>query len=234
MLRMLVVPLMAAFILGACTQFADITIPLPLTIQDTEGSKAPTHLMTQTSEETKASTPATEEIIDPRIFVVDSTLAAESSAGDHEREIMPLRMWMPRHDGWVGDGWALLKRRAVPPTGAGITFDRPLILFADRCTWDDPDGEIEIDYNLEDFVDALIENPQYSASNVRDITVSGFPCKELDMLSLPTTLTSPYALAGSGQMINQCDICTGLGLADTGWAAPRQVEFALSTSLVKG
>jgi hypothetical protein len=185
MVRMQAVLLMTALILGACTQSADITNSTPLTIQETVETTAPTPLMTQTPQETTAPSPATEETVDLRIFVVDWILAAESSAGDREREIIPLRMWMPRYDGWVGEGWALMKRGPIPPTGAGITFDRPLILFSDRCTWDDPDGEIEIDYTLEDFIDALIENPQYSASNVRDITVSGFAGKELDILSVP-------------------------------------------------
>lgn len=41
------------------------------------------------------------------------------------------------HDGL---GWSVLKQGALPPSGAGITFERPLALYADRCHWDDPDG----------------------------------------------------------------------------------------------
>jgi hypothetical protein len=154
--------LMTALILGACSQSVDITTPTPLP--------------TQAAGETTA----------PRMFVVDWKRAAETSAGDIEREVMPLRIKIPVPDGWIiFEGWGFLKRGAIPPGGAGVTFDRPLILYADRCTWDDPGGVVEIGDTVDDFVNALLEHPQYGASNIRDITVDGFAGKDLDMLSVP-------------------------------------------------
>jgi hypothetical protein len=124
-----------------------------------------------------------------RTLEVNWERAAQTSAGGLEREIAPLRITVPLPTGWTTfERWALLKRSAIPPTGTGMTFERPLALYADRCAWADPNGLIEIGPTVDDLVDALIEHPQYGATNVREITVDGFAGKEFDMLGAPDDL----------------------------------------------
>lgn len=91
----------------------------------------------------------------------------------------------PQPIGWSSfQGWALLKRGASPPAGAGITFDRPLALYTDRCRWDDTDGLVEIGPTVDDLVDAFVDLPEYQATNVTDIVVDGFAGKPFDMLGV--------------------------------------------------
>jgi hypothetical protein len=120
---------------------------------------------------------------------VDWERAAQTSAGDVEREIAPLRIVVTLPRGWSSfERWALLKRQAIPPAGAGMTFERPLALYADRCTWAHPDGLIMIGPTVDDLVDALVDHPQYGATNVADITVDGYSGKAFDMLGAPDEL----------------------------------------------
>jgi hypothetical protein len=163
-------------VLLACSETVDSTsdgmAPSSSTVSDDQGE-----------DRDGGSTAA--EAPQPLTLEVDWQRAAETSAGGLQQEIAPLRITLPLPDGWTPfQRWALLKRDANPPAGAGITFERPLALYADRCRWDDPEGLIEIGPTIDDFVDALVDHPEYGATNVTDIVVDGFAGKAFDMLGV--------------------------------------------------
>lgn len=126
-----------------------------------------------------------------RVVEIDWDAAAVSSrpTPGFELEVAPLRITVPLPDGWVRwvGGWAVLRLRAEPPYGAGITFERPLALYADRCRWYS-DGLVEIGPTVDDLVAAVVAHPQYGATNVRDVALSGFSGKEFEMLGVPDGL----------------------------------------------
>jgi hypothetical protein len=165
---------MAASVLLACSEAVDTTID----------SAAPSAASDDRAEDRDGGADASETPA-PRTLDVDWQLAAETSAGGFQREVAPLRITVPQPAGWTSfQRWALLKHGASPPAGAGITFERPLALYADRCRWDDPDGLIEIGPTVDDFVDALIVHPEYRATNVTDTVVDGFAGKAFDILGV--------------------------------------------------
>jgi hypothetical protein len=76
----------------------------------------------------------------------------------------------------------------------------------DRYRWDEPDRPIEIGPTVDHLVDVLIEHPQYAATSMTGITVSGFAGKQLGWhevrppRSLPCSLLA--ALGGTAARAN--------------------------------
>lgn len=98
-----------------------------------------------------------------------------------------------------------------------MTFERPLALFADRCAWADPDGLIMIGPTVDDPVDALVDHPQYGATNLTDITVDGYAGNAFDMLGAPDGLDHTQCSPGTRPDGSQRPISTAPGPAGTGW-----------------
>jgi hypothetical protein len=174
----------AVLAVAACTDAADSETTEPGQTTVTEVTVAPTG-----STEAGGAVAGGTIVAEHPLVVVNWSRAAQTSAEGLELEVAPLRMTVPAPSGWqVVLGWAVLRHGAVEPAGAGITFDRPLALYADRCAWDDPDGLLVIGPTVDDLVAALVDNPQYAATNVRDVVVDGFAGKEFEMMGAPPGL----------------------------------------------
>jgi hypothetical protein len=155
---------------------------------------------TATLEEETTSSPATTSttLPEPRVAVVDWEEAARTSAEGLDIDIAPVRLtYLVPSLRWSvhPEGWAVTVSAGDQPV-TGITFERPLAIYADRCVWDDPDGLIVLGPSVDDLVEALVSNPEYAATNVREIAVDGYAGKEVDMIGTPLGLSTSRCSVG--------------------------------------
>jgi hypothetical protein len=171
-----------ALLATACAEDGAGTTTTAATSTTTTAAAIPTTTVTDDPAPATTST-----VRQARTVLVDWRVAASTSAEGLDVEVAPLRLtFLVPSPMWnvYEEGWAV----TAPSTGSprtGITFERPLAIYADRCAWDDPDGLIVIGPTVDDLVDALVANPEYAATNVRDVVVDGFSGKELDMIGTP-------------------------------------------------
>ena len=92
-------------------------------------------------------------------------------------------------EGWQGYGsWIIATTQVGPPDGVAIAFVAAEGLFSDPCHWDldgsgsyNQSGDVEIGPTVDDLASALAESTAYESTTPTDVTLGGFPGKQLDL-----------------------------------------------------
>jgi hypothetical protein len=92
-------------------------------------------------------------------------------------------------EGWQGYGsWIIATTQVGPPDGVAIAFVAAEGLFGDPCHWDldgsgsyNQPGDVEVGPTVDDLASALAGSTAYESTTPTDVTLGGFPGKQLDL-----------------------------------------------------